>query len=375
LLPFLILLLCLVVGIMVATSSAKEKSGNWLQFFAKGREAGFTIKDMDQLKQLAASCQIKDPLNIFKSKKEFETIIRSMVKTLHLSGDYNVPATQLFLSRLFEYYHKIEMQSSENEVKIKTSRQISEGQPLRILVAGTGVYKSEVVKNSGNYLAIARPANASTPNSMEWYGLKISVYFWREDDAGYVFDSEVIDEVFSKGISSLKIEHNDSLFRTQKRKSMRVKFQKPAFLYLLNEAENPHKLEKSAGLRVMLEDISDSGCAFKVLGQVTVGLRLKVQFGLDKIPICVPGTVRSVDYFRDTNMTIVHMEADNLPIGTRNYLLCEVFNLLPEDDEDELPFRVLEDEANVITEQAARKAAEQTAAQQPAEQPREPVNA
>ena len=360
LLPFLILVLCLLAGILVVTSSSREKSGSWLKFFAKGKEAGFTMKDMEQLKQLAANCQIKDPLNIFKSKKEFETIIRSMVKALHLSGEYNVPATQLFLSRLFEYYHKIEMQSSENEVKITTSRQISEGQTLRILVAGTGVYKSEVVKNSNSYLAIARPVNTSTQNNMEWYGLRISVYFWREDDAGYVFDSEVVDEVFSKGISSLKIEHNDSLFRTQKRKSMRVKFQKPAFLYLLNEAENPHRLEKAAGLRVMLEDISDSGCAFKVLGQVTVGLRLKVQFGLDKIPICVPGTVRSVDYFRDTNTTIVHMEADNLPIGTRNYILCEVFNLLPEEDEDELPFRVLENEANAITGQADKKPAEQT---------------
>jgi len=370
LLPIMVLLLCFLAIAMVATSSRREKSGNWLQFFAKGKEAGFTIKDMEQLKQLAANCQIKDPLNIFKSKKEFEIIIRSMVKALHLSGEYNVPTTQLFLSRLFDYYNKIEMQSSEKEVKITTSRQIDEGQPLRILVAGTGVYKSEVVKNSGNYLAIARPANASTPNSMEWYGLKISVYFWREDDAGYVFDSEVIDEVFSKGISSLKIDHNDSLFRTQKRKSMRVKFQKPAFLYLVNEADNPHRLEKSAGLRVMMEDISDSGCAFKVLGQVTVGLRFKVQFLLDKIPVCIPGTVRSVDYYRDTNTTIVHMEADNLPIGTRNYLLCEVFNLLPEDDEDELPFRVLEDEANVITEQAAKRSAEQSP-----EQSRETINA
>jgi hypothetical protein len=37
------------------------------------------------------------------------------------------------------------------------------------------------------------------------------------------------------------------------------------------------------------------------------------------------------------------MEADPMPIGTRNHILCEVFDLLPEDDEDELPFRVLEE--------------------------------
>jgi c-di-GMP-binding flagellar brake protein YcgR len=366
LLPLLILLFCLLLGILFATSSKKGGSGNWIQFFAKGKEAGFTIKDMEQLKQIAATCQIQDPVSIFKSQKQFEIVIRSLVKTLHLSGEYNNPVTQLFLSRLFEYYKQIEMQSAENKTKITTSRQISEGQPLRVLVAGTGVYKSEVVKNTSNYIAISRPVNSSATSSMEWFGLKISIYFWREEDAGYVFDSEVIDEVFSKGISSLKIEHNDSLFRTQKRKSMRVKFQKPAFLYLVNDADNPHRLEKSAGLRVMLEDISDSGCAFKVLGQVTIGLRLKVQFLLDKIPVCVPGTVRSVDYYQESNTTVVHMEADALPLGTRNYILCEVFNLLPEDDEDELPFRVLEDEAD---------GAKGKSAQQSTEKPKEAVNA
>jgi c-di-GMP-binding flagellar brake protein YcgR len=336
---------------MLFMNSGKEKSGGWLKFFAKGKEEGFTIKDMEQLRRLVANSQIQDPASIFRSQAQFEKIIRSMVSALHLSGDFENPATQYLLSKLFDYYKKIEMQSSENRTKITDSRQISEGQALRILVAGTGVYKSEVVKNMGNYLAISRPVNSKLTASMDWIGLKISIYFWREDDAGYVFDSEVVDEVFSKGISSLKIDQNDSLFRTQKRKSSRVKFRKAAFLYLVDDDDNPHKLEKSAGLKVMLEDISDSGCAFKVLGQASTGLRFKVQFLLNKAPVCVPGTVRSVDYFHESNTSIVHMEADPLPIGTRNYLLCEVFNLLPEDDEDELPFRVLEEETGIPAKQ------------------------
>jgi c-di-GMP-binding flagellar brake protein YcgR len=237
------------------------------------------------------------------------------------------------------------MASIENKVRISNSRQISEGQTLRVLVTGTGGYKSEVVKNFGNYLTISRPVNSKSSPTMQWNGVKMSIYFWREDDAGYVFDTEVIDEVFSKGISSLKVEHNDSLFRTQKRKSLRVKFVKAAFLYMVKEMDNPHKLEKAAGLKCMLDDISDTGCAFRVNGQATQGLRLKVQFSLDRIPICIPGTVRSVDYNPERNISLVHMEADPLPIGTRNHILCEVFDLLPEDDEEELPLRVIEDEA------------------------------
>jgi len=352
LIPFLVLAVLVLAGVLYVMYSGKERSGNWIQFFAKGKEAGFTIKDMEQLRRLVASCNIQDPIGIFKSKKQFELIVRSMVNTVRLSGDRDEPATQYFLSKLFDYFKKIEMQSVESKTRITNSRQISEGQTLRVLVAGTGVYKSEVVKNFGNYLTIARPTNAKASASMQWHGLKISVYFWREDDAGYVFDTEVIDEVFSKGISSLKVEHNESLFRTQKRKSLRIKFRKPAFLYLVNDTDNPHRLERTAGLRCMLEDISDTGCAYKVMGQASVGLRLKVQFSLDKIPVCMPGTVRSVDFFQESNISLVHMEADTLPYGIRNHILCEVFNMLPEDDEEELPFRVLEEETEAVSSQA-----------------------
>ena len=328
------------------TRSKKENSGNWLKFFAKGKEAGFTIKDMEQLRRLVTACNIIDPASIFTSRKQFEIIIRSMVKTVQLSGEQDDPLTQYFLSKLFDYFRRIEMEAAENKVRISNSRKISEGQALRILVPGVGVYNSEVIKNFSNYLTVARPVNSKLASSMQWPGLKLSIYFWREDDAGYVFDTEVIDEVFSKGVSALKIEHNDSLFRTQKRKSMRVKLQKAAFLYLINPSENPHMLERTAGLRCMLEDISDTGCSFRVNGQATEGLRVKVQFSLDRVPICMPATIRSVDYDQETNVSFVHLAADPLPVAVRNHIMCEVFNLLPEEDEDELPLRVLDEEAD-----------------------------
>ena len=320
--------------------------GNWIQFFSKGKEAGFNIKEMEQLRRLVSSSSISDSASIFKSQKQLETIIRSMINAVRLSGEYNSPETHEFLSKLFDYCNKLGMEAVDTKSRITNTRQISEGQTLRVLVTGTGVFRSEVVKSSGNYLTISRPSNSKAPVSMQWEGLKISVYFWREDDAGYVFDTEVVDEIFSKGISSLKVEHNDSLFRTQKRRSLRVKFRKPAFLYLVNERDNPHSLERYAGLKVMLDDISDTGCAFKVNGQASIGQRVKVQFSLERNPVCMPGTIRSVDYNRDAKVSLVHMEADTLPIVTRNHILCQVFDLLPDDDEDELPFRVLEEEEN-----------------------------
>jgi len=341
----LIIVIVLFCFILFYRPGDEKNKANWFQFFKKGKEAGFSIRELEQIRKLVSNCNIEDPASIFLSQKHLETCIRSVVNAVRMSGDSEDPEIQDFLSRLFDYCKQLGIKNAETKSTITTSRQISEGQVLKILVSGTGVFRSEVIKNFGNYLTISRPSNQKMTSHMQWDGLRISVYFWREDDAGYVFDTEVVDEVFSKGISSLKINHNDSLFRTQKRTSLRVKINKAAFVYLVNDMD-PHRMETVPGLRCMMEDISDTGCAFRVTGIAPVGQRLKVQFSLDHIPVCIPGTVRSVDYFQETNISIVHMEADELPVSTRNHLLCEVFDMLPDEDEDELPYRVIEQETN-----------------------------
>ena len=341
--PFLVIAVLVLFIILLSRSDGEKSRVNWIQFFSKGKEAGFSIRELEQIRRLVTNCNIDDPVSIFTSQKNLETCIRSVVNAVRMSGNSEDPEIQDFLSRLFDYCKQLGMKNSEKMSTITTSRQISEGQLLKVLVPDTGVFKSEVIKNTGNYITISRPTNQKMTSHMQWEGLRISIYFWREDDAGYVFDTEVTDEVFSKGISSLKIEHNDSLFRTQKRTSLRIKLNKAAFVYLVNDTD-PYKMEKAPGLRCMMEDVSDKGCAFRVTGAAPVGQRLKVQFSLDRVPICIPGTIRSVDYNQGSNISIIHMEADNLPTTTRNHILCEVFGMLPDEDEDELPLRIIENE-------------------------------
>ena len=341
-LVIVILFLCIV---LFSRSGGEKNKPNWLLFFKKGKEAGFSIRELEQIRKLVTTCNIEDPSSIFSSQKHLEVCIRSVVNAVRMSGDSEDPLIQDFLSRLFDYCKQLGIKNSESKTTITSSHQISEGQELKILVAGTGVFKSEVIKNFGNYITITRPMNQKMTSHMQWDGLRISVYFWREDDAGYVFDSEVLDEVFSMGLSALKINHNESLFRTQKRNSLRVKLNKAAFVYLVNDMD-PHKMERSPGLRCMMEDVSDTGCAFRVTGIAPVGQRLKVQFSLDRIPVCIPGTIRSVDYQQSANVSVIHMEADELPLSTKNHILCEVFDMLPDEDDDELPYRVIEQETD-----------------------------
>ncbi|MDR0601165.1 MAG: PilZ domain-containing protein [Treponema sp.] len=356
---FTLFVIVAVLGlVMFIVSRPKKEKGSWVQFFAKGKDAGFSFREIELLRRLAVKCDIADPSSLFWSQNQLDICIRSMVRGIRMSGESDDTGTQDFLSKLYDYRKKIEMNKPRVKNGISSSRQISEGQPLRVLVTGTGVFKSQVIKTVNQYLTISRPVNTKIPAVFSWNGLKISVYFWREDDAGYVFDSLVEDEVFSRGISSLKITHSDSLFRTQKRKSVRIKLHKAAFLYLRGEDEAPGTIEVTPGLKCFLEDLSDTGCAVTVGGKAAAELRVKIQFALDNTAVSMSGTVRSVDFNEDTNRSVLHIEADSLPIETRNQILGEVFGMLPE-EEEELPFRLLDEETEGMIGEDASKSAMQ----------------
>jgi c-di-GMP-binding flagellar brake protein YcgR len=318
--------------------------GSWVQFFAKGTDAGFSIREIELLRKLAVLCNLEEPSALFWSQFQLDQCIRALVNAQRNGASAEEFGDENFLFRLYEYRKKIEMEKPKIKNGISNSRQIGEGQNLRILVPGNGVFRSQVIRNSPQNLTISRPLNDRVGSNFSWTGTKMSVYFWREDDAGYVFDSAALDEVFVKGISSLKISHSDSLYRTQKRRSIRIKIHKPAYLYLMRPEEESGKAETIPGAKCFLEDLSDTGCALTIGGQAAAGTRIKVQFALSGTPICMCGTIRSVDYQEAVQCSLLHMEADPLPRYAQNKILGEVFGM--QNDEEDLPYRI-SDEADI----------------------------
>jgi c-di-GMP-binding flagellar brake protein YcgR len=353
---WVIAIVVVIVGLLAffVSRRGRETKGSWLQFFAKGKDEGFTFKEIDLLRKLAVKSSLADPSSLFWSQNQLDICIRSLVRNLRISGGDQDQATQDFLSKLYDFRKKIEMEKPRMKNGISSSRQINESQLLRINIRDTGVFKSKALNNYSQYLTISRPEGGKIPFNFTWAGQHISVYFWREDDAGYVFDTDVLEELQSKGQAALKIAHSDSLFRTQKRKSIRVKLHKPAFLYPLTGAARaePGKLEAAPGLKCFIEDISETGCAIIIGGRASAGIRVKIQFALDNVPVTMSGTVRSVEYKgAEVNRSLLHVEADPLPMDARNRILGEVFGMLPEDEED-LPFRLLNEEADNMTNQS-----------------------
>jgi hypothetical protein len=78
-----------------------------------------------------------------------------------------------------------------------------------------------------------------------------------------------------------------------------------------------------------VEDLSDTGCAVTIGGRAGKGLRVKLQFELNKKPFTMSGTVRSVDYNGETNRSLLHIEADPLNQEAKNAIFAEMFDAVP----------------------------------------------
>ena len=355
--------LLVTLGLILAVRFFHSQMGannrtSWVQFYARGKDLGFSFGEIELLRKLAVTCGLSEPMALFGSQFQLDACIRAFVRNMSISGGDQNEETQDFLSKLYDYRKKLEMERPRIKTGISSTRQINEGQQLRLLVSGSGVFKSQLIKNTTKYLTITRPASARLSNSFKWAGLRISVYFWREDDAGYVFDSDVVEEVYSRSIAALKINPSETLFRTQKRQAIRVKIHKEALLYLLgnedtkepgepgekeNTAENKVEPDDSArGLKCYLEDLSETGCAITVGGRAAAGLRIRLRFNLNNAPIAIRGIVRSVEFKEDANRSLLHVEADSLPVDVRNRILGLVFGTMSE--EDDLPFRISDSE-------------------------------
>jgi c-di-GMP-binding flagellar brake protein YcgR len=238
------------------------------------------------------------------------------------------------MDHVFALRKGIEFEQPRFKYGIRSSRQVGAGQRLRVLVHGIGVFGATVIDNNARYLVVSYPLGQRLPKDWVWKGKKVSIYFWRREDAGYVFDSYVIDDLRIRNVPVLQVSHSEALLRTQKRKSVRARSKIPAYLYLLKRIEGAYeKPERVPGLRAMVQDLSEDGAAVAIGGKAKVGLQVKLQFGLDERSVVMSGTVRSVDFDAEANRSVLHVEAVTPSPRMRNAIRAFVYNIREGEDD------------------------------------------
>lgn len=310
---------------------------NQLKFYLTGQEKGFKLDEIRLLWKLAKATDLEEPSSLYFSEKSLSKAISQIINDYRNKGIENLEKNQKFISKLYEYRTKIDIEK-ENKKGLDSTKYLDQGQRLRLILKGKGVYTSEIV-NNGHEIVIKVPVQKGKLifDGKEWIGKHISVYLWRKSDAGYVFDTYVTNSGVFNGQSVIYLAHTNELERAQKRRSIRSQCQIYAQLYFLDPTSIDFDyIETEKGYKCLLEDISEDGAMIRIGGMGKPNIQIKIQFELQNVLIVMFGIIRSVEFNNNTNQSRLHFECLHVKKEMKNIILNYVYNVLPDDKKEVL---------------------------------------
>ncbi len=303
----------------------------WLQFYLKGRESGFEFREINLLRRVAVESKLENPTSLFWSMKQLDRSMKGIILRYRSRSQEQDPEYNRLLQKLFELRKRVEFDLPKYKIGIKSTRKLSPNQSLRIMLPGLGPFTSVVVENLNRYLAVSYPQGPKLPEGFSWKNQKINVYFWRAEDAGYYFQTKVLEDYLDRKYPILHILQSDNLVRTQKRNSVRVEADLPAELFPMKTIELANEtLEEGKGLKCRIVDLSEGGCAVLIGGKAKVGLPLKLQFALGENSLAMNGVVKGINFDEKKGRSVLHVQAVPPSPSMRNRLLTYVYNLFGE---------------------------------------------
>jgi len=303
----------------------------WLQFYMKGRESGFIFHEINLLRRVSIASKLENPTALFWSIKMLDRAIKGTIIKYRARSQEQDPEYNLLLSKLFELRKRVEFDQPKYKMGIKSSRKLMPKQSLRIMLPGLGPFGSIVVENLTRYMAVSHPQGPKLPDGFNWKNQKVGIYLWRAEDAGYFFQTKVLEDFIDRKYPILHIAHSDNLIRTQKRNSLRVDTDMTAELFPLKSIDQASEgPEDSRGLRCRLVDLSEGGAAILIGGKARVGLPVKVQFSILDSVVAMSGVVKGITFDQKKNRSLLHMQAAASSVTMRNRILTYVYNLFGE---------------------------------------------
>jgi len=329
-----VILLALAFLAVVAVILLRRAGGGrfpWVQFYMKGREAGFVFHEINLLRRVAIETKLENPTSLFWSMKQLDRTLKGTIIRYRARSQEQDPEYNHLLSKLFELRKRVEFDQPKYKIGIKSSRKLVPPQSLRIMLPGLGPFGAKIVESLTRYMAVSRPQGPKLPDGFSWRNQKVGVYLWRAEDAGYFFQTKVLEDFIDRQYPIVHIAHSDNLVRTQKRGSLRVDTDMNAELFPLKSIDGASETpEQSKGLRCRLADLSEGGVAILIGGKARVGLPVKVQFTLGDSLVAMSGVVKGITFDEKKNRSLLHVQAGGVGAATRNRVLTYVYNLFGE---------------------------------------------
>ena len=322
----------LIIALIVYLRVAGGGRFPWIQFYTKGKDAGFSFHEIGLLRRVAVEDRLENPTALFWSQKQLDRSLKNIVVKLRAADKEDNEEGNTLVAKLFELRRRVAMEQPRYTVGIKSSKNLTTRQRLKLMLpGGLGPFMSIIVETLPRYMALSYPKGPELPEGFSWKGQRVGVHFWRAEDAGYFFQTKVLEDYFDKDYPIIHAAHADGLVRTQKRRSVRVPSDLAAEIYPLKSIDAANESpEQSRGLRCRLQDLSEDGAALLIGGRAKAGLPVKLQFEVAGKIAVMCGIVKKADFDGKKNRSVLHLQSVPLSMNTRNRILIYVYNLFGE---------------------------------------------
>jgi hypothetical protein len=162
LISLVILVLVLLAAVLVMAMRGSKRF-SWIEFYLKTREAGLNLTEAGALRDAAVLAGLADPTNILWSPRDLDKAIALLLAKLKDEGRDRSKEGVALMDKSYGLRKQLEFELPRYKVGIRSSGQISQGQRVRMLVHGIGVFNSTVIDNHQRYIVISYPAGTRLP--------------------------------------------------------------------------------------------------------------------------------------------------------------------------------------------------------------------
>ena len=319
-----------------------------IRFFTEGKDRGFLFSNLLLLWRTASYVGLEDKSRLFWSVAALDECIRFIARQVENKLDTDVSQNmQLLLNKLYDYRTKIELEEVQKKRRLESTHEIYIGQICIIFVPRETTVYGKLTANTKDRLVFALyDASADRAEKVNWQNKAIKVYFWKQNDAGYVFTSEAVKAKKIDDRIEIYVRHSKKMVRTQKRKSVRASCDIEGLMFPLRTGDPYNSdYETQGGVKSNVKDISEDGAMFFVRGKAAKGIRMKLQFTLKNTEIVMCGKIVRFIYDQPSNKSRVHFQCEFLDQKMKNVILSYIYNIAV-DDNTEFIKNILDEENN-----------------------------
>jgi c-di-GMP-binding flagellar brake protein YcgR len=304
-------------------------------FRRTAKSLGLQKHHLALLEYLLRATKAVRPFQVFSSPAVLDDVLRKGIYALQQNHSLKEEDRQRRMSAIFQIKQIIE-RNTRRSGGIRSTTTLRTGQSVEMITEKGERHRSRVVSSMRDILAVAAPQG---PDGMarRWpRGTRIRRSFWREGDAGYVFESKVLGYDTVKGTLCFLVHHAKTLRREQQRRFRRTDLNRPCFFYPIHVVSLEGRrggrravVQENMRLLGNLLDISAGGCSINSAYPLKTGSLCKIEFELGRRQhMAVFGKVRAVGR-QGTRGGIMHVMFTRMSTAYLNQIYLYVYNYAP----------------------------------------------